>query len=261
MSHAQSMAFSGSASETVHNVDPREAERYSALAATWWDCEGPFWPLHRLNELRVHYLRGVLAALFDRDPHGARPFEGLDVLDVGCGGGILSESMARLGARVHGIDVVERNIAIARSHAAGSGLEVEYEHVTVDALAGRAARYDIVLNMEVVEHVPDMTTFMSDCTRLVRPGGAMALATINRTLKSFVFAIVGAEYVLRWLPRGTHRWVRFVKPSEVESALQRGGLRPVDRVGVRVNPFNRRFSVASDLSVNFMVVATREVSA
>ena len=205
----------------MDNVDPEEAARYAALASTWWDPRGPFWPLHRLNALRTEYLRQELSRMFAREPGKNTPLAGLEVLDVGCGGGILSESMARLGARVHGIDVVERNIAIAAGHAADSGLEVRYETCTVSSLVARGLAYDVVLNMEVVEHVPDVKAFMADCAHLVKPGGAMAVATINRTPRAWLFAIFGAEYVLRWLPRGTHQWRRFVTPLEVESSARR----------------------------------------
>jgi 2-polyprenyl-6-hydroxyphenyl methylase/3-demethylubiquinone-9 3-methyltransferase len=169
--------------------------------------------------------------------------------------------MARLGARVHGIDVVERNLAVARAHAAGAGLDIRYEAVTAAELLSRGAGYDVVLNMEVVEHVPQVGAFLSNCARLVRPGGAMAVATINRTFRSWLFAIVGAEYALGWLPRGTHRWGRFVRPAEVESALARDGLQVEARTGVRVNPFNRRFSLCAAMPVNYMLVARRRAAA
>ena len=239
------------------NVDPREAARYERLAGTWWDRAGPFWPLHRLNELRSAYLRDALANAFDRDPAIARPLHGLDVLDVGCGGGILSESMARLGARVHGIDVVPGNVEVARQHARQTDLSARYEVITAAALAGRGAAYDVVLNMEVVEHVPDVAAFLADCARLLRPGGVMVVATINRTLRSWLFAIVGAEYVLRWLPRGTHRWRRFVPCGELECLLAADGLKLVRATGVRVNPFNRHFALSRSMAVNYMLLARR----
>ena len=239
------------------NVDPREAAHYERLAASWWDRTGPFWPLHKLNELRAEYLRETLADAFGRDPAASQPLAGLRMLDVGCGGGILSESMARLGANVHGIDVVEKNIAVARLHAQPSRLDVAYEPTTASALAATGERYDVVLNMEVVEHVPDVGALVRDCTSLLAPGGVLVLATINRTVLSWLFAIVGAEYVLRWLPRGTHRWSRFVMPAELEALLERDGLHITARTGVRVNPVTRHFALTRVMAVNYMLVARR----
>ena len=239
------------------SVDPEEVAYYSRLADTWWDTAGPFWPLHRLNALRSDYIRRVLCEAFDRDAGAPQPLEGLTLLDVGCGGGILSEAMAKLGASVDGIDVVERNIVVAEHHAEGAGLPLRYELVTAEALAERGARYDAVLNMEVVEHVADLPGFMQACCALVKPAGLMFIATINRTLLSYAFAIVGAEYVLRWLPRGTHRWRQFPTPSELEELLLRDDFRLTARTGVRVNPLNRHFSLTPSMAVNYMVVAQR----
>ena len=243
------------------NVDPREVTYYDNLAATWWDRSGPFWPLHRLNALRSNYLRHVLARMFERDPRSAQPLAGLRMLDVGCGGGILSESMARLGAEVLGIDVVEKNIEIARIHAQDSGLDVRYELVSTSAIVERGDQFDVLLNMEVVEHVPDVPAFMAECAALVRPGGAMSVATINRTAKSWLFAIVGAEYVMRWLPRGTHRWAQFVKPTEIEDLLKQHAFEITAHAGVRVNPLTRRFSLSANMAVNYMLVAQKRTSA
>ena len=239
------------------NVDPREVAYYRDLAATWWDATGPFWPLHRLNELRTRYLRDQLTSLFSRDPRSDTPLKGLSILDVGCGGGILSESMARLGGVVHGIDVVEKNIEVARTHAASSGLPLRYDATSTSALIQAGVRYDVVLNMEVVEHVPDVATFMTECAGLVEHDGVMAVSTINRTPLSWLFAIVGAEYVLGWLPRGTHRWSQFQKPEEIESYLSGDGFDVVARSGVRVNPLNRHFALTRWLSVNYMLLAKR----
>ena len=249
---------SSSAAAQHENVDPREAVRYQALAETWWDKSGPFWPLHRLNELRTEYLKTVLSSIFSRDPADQQPLKGLKLLDVGCGGGILSESMAQLGAHVHGIDVVLKNVEIARLHARESGLHVDYAAVNARALRQHDAKYDAVLNMEVVEHVPNPTALVEDCAALLRPGGALVLATINRTWLSWLFAIFGAEYVLRWLPRGTHRWDRFIKPDELTRTAERCGLRLVARTGVRVNPINRRFSLTRHMAVNYMIVAQKK---
>lgn len=246
-------------SEASHtaSIDPREVRFYTGLADTWWDRTGPFWPLHRLNELRVAWIRERLCRHFRRDADAPRPLAGLRVLDVGCGGGILSESIARLGADVHGIDVVTRNVHIARLHAERQGLPIRYEEVTAEQLAVTAQPYDVVLNMEVVEHVADVAGFMQACTDLVRAGGAMFVATINRTPLAWLFAIVGAEYVLRWLPRGTHRWPMFVRPEEVRARLAQGQMGVRDSAGVRINPFTRRFSLQRSLAVNFMQFAVK----
>lgn len=239
------------------NIDPREAARYHSLANTWWDRSGPFWPLHRLNTLRTEYLKGVLARIFERDASATKPLEGLRILDVGCGGGILSESMARLGAHVHGIDVVLQNIEVARLHARQSGLSVHYAALHSRALRQQRATYDVVLNMEVVEHVPDPSSLVADCAAMVRPGGALVLATINRSWLSWLFAIVGAEYILGWLPRGTHRWDRFIKPVELRALTAGCGLKRVAETGVRVNPLTRRFALSRHMAVNYMTVTQR----
>jgi 2-polyprenyl-6-hydroxyphenyl methylase/3-demethylubiquinone-9 3-methyltransferase len=254
MTHATTAAAAAS-------IDPREVDFYTGLADTWWDRQGPFWPLHRLNELRVQWIRDRLVDHFGRSPTAAAPLTGLRVLDVGCGGGILAESMARLGAAVYGIDVVEKNLTIARLHAERVGLDVRYEHATAEAMFARGERFDVVLNMEVVEHVADFPGFMAACSGLVRPGGAMFVSTINRTPLSWLFAIVGAEYVLGWLPKGTHRWSLFRRPREVSALLERDGLTVQSETGVRVNPFNRHFSLQRNMAVNFMQFATRETPA
>jgi len=195
-------------------IDAREVDFYTRMAETWWDREGPFWPLHKLNELRTTYIVDKLCRHFDRDASVGKPLMGLRVLDVGCGGGILSESMAKLGAEVVGIDVVEKNIAIASLHAGQQGLSIDYRLAPASSLADSGAQFDVVLNMEVVEHVADVDAFMRDCCRLVSDTGVMFVATINRNLLSWLFAIIGAEYILRWLPRGTHRRGWFRKPVE-----------------------------------------------
>ena len=240
-------------------IDPREVEFYTRLAETWWDRDGPFWPLHKLNELRVGYIKEKLCQHFARCSSSERPLEGLRVLDVGCGGGILSESMAKLGASVTGIDVVEKNIQIASLHAAQQGVDVDYRAVTASDVAASGAAFDIVLNMEVVEHVADVKLFMRDCTQLTADGGVMFVATINRTPLAWLFAIVGAEYVLRWLPRGTHRWSMFQKPSDIAKHLQDGGLVVRDTVGVAVNPFARSLHITSSSAVNYMMFCTQAI--
>ena len=242
---------------TDTTVDAREVEFYTNLAETWWDREGPFWPLHRLNELRVAYIREKLCRHFGLDANAERPLDGLRVLDVGCGGGILSESMARLGAQVTGIDVVEKNIRIASLHAADQGIEIDYRMTTASELAAASDRFDVVLNMEVVEHVADVGAFMRDCCRLTADRGVMFVATINRNPLSWLFAIVGAEYILRWLPRGTHRWSWFRKPAEIAAHLADGGLAVMDSAGVAANPFNRSLRMTRSTKVNYMLFATR----
>lgn len=238
-------------------IDPREVEFYSQLAETWWDREGPFWPLHKLNALRLAYIRDHLCRHFGRDAADARPLQGLSVLDVGCGGGILSESMARLGAEVTGIDIVEKNINVARIHAQEEKLRIDYRLMTAAELAESGARFDVVLNMEVVEHVADVAAFMRDCNRLTADNGAMFVATINRTPLAWLFAIVGAEYILRWLPRGTHRWSLFRKPGEIEALLAEDGLVARDITGVAANPFMRTLRRTRLTGVNYMMFCTR----
>ncbi len=245
------------AASSVPSIDPREVAFYSGLADTWWDRSGPFWPLHRLNELRVRWIRDRLVEHFGGRAADPAPLRGLKILDIGCGGGILAESMARLGATVLGIDVVEKNVNVARLHALNAGLDVRYEQIPAEVLATRGERYDVVLNMEVVEHVADFPGFMAACCQLVAPGGAMFVSTINRTPLAWLFAIVGAEYVLRWLPRGTHRWSLFRRPDELRAQLGAGGLRVVGESGVRVNPLTRGFALQSGLAVNYMQFAVR----
>ena len=237
------------------SVDPREVDYYHQLAQLWWDNSGPFWPLHRLNKLRLSYIRAKLCKHFELDERDDQPLKGLEVLDIGCGGGILAESMARLGANVTGIDVVEKNIAIATQHASGSGLKVSYQVETVENLARSGSLFDIVLNMEVVEHVTSLDGFMDSSCRLLKPGGMMFIATINRTLIAWLIAIVGAEYVLRWMPKGTHRLRMFRKPEEIRGLLAQNNLIVEDLVGVGVNPLAKRMFLTKVKSVNYMLTA------
>jgi len=243
--------------KTPTTIDPTEHARFEQLAQRWWDETGPFWPLHRMNALRVAYIRDRLVTHLGLQTGELPPLRGLRVLDIGCGGGILSEAIARLGASVHGVDMVEKNIQIAGTHAVGQGLNLEYECCTAERLAARGERYDVVLNMEVVEHVADPAAFLRSCAALVAPGGALVVATINRTPQAFALAIVGAEYVLRWLPRGTHRWSKFVRPSEVAAALRPTGLDLRGFAGMSYNPIADRWRVGTDLAVNYMAFATR----
>jgi 2-polyprenyl-6-hydroxyphenyl methylase/3-demethylubiquinone-9 3-methyltransferase len=245
---------------TDTTINPDELVFYESLAAFWWDRGGPFWPLHRLNELRVAWILEQACSHFNRSPDASQPLAGLRALDIGCGGGILSESITRLGARVTGIDVVAKNVGIAAHHARSQNLSIEYEHRTAESLANTGETYDLVFNMEVVEHVADLPAFMASCNHLTAPSGLMFVATINRTLLAGLFAIIGAEYILRWLPRGTHRWRDFRQPREVEQLLASGGLEIKARSGVAINPLNRRFRLTRNTKVNYMLAASRGVS-
>ncbi len=232
-----------------------EVSKFNALAATWWDPGGPMWPLHKLNAIRVPFILDVIREQgFARGPSEA-PLQGLRVLDIGCGAGLLSESMATLGAEVTGVDPAERNVAIGRAHARQSGLTVNYLHGSVEAVENQ--QFDVVLNMEVVEHVEDLQMFMAHCCELTRPGGLQFVATINRNPLSWLVAIIGAEYLLRWLPRGTHQWRKFVKPGELADLLARGGLQETTRRGVSVNPFNRVYTITDFTTVNYMLAARK----
>src|SRR5690606_16752013 len=236
-------------------IDAGEVERFSAMAAEWWNPNGKFRPLHKFNPVRLAYIRDQVAARFGRDPRAAKPFEGLRFLDIGCGGGLLCEPMARLGAAVVGADASETNIEVAKLHAREAGVSIDYRATTAEALAEAGETFDVVLNMEVVEHVADVDLFVGKCAEMVRPDGVMFVATINRTLKALGLAIVGAEYVLRWLPRGTHRDDKLVRPDELERALNAAGMRVIDRTGVTYNPLADRWGRSKDLDVNYMVLA------
>lgn len=238
-------------------IDVAEVERFSALAAEWWDPNGKFRPLHKFNPVRLAYVRDQVAARFGRDTHAAKPFEGLRILDIGCGGGLLCEPMARLGAEVVGADASETNIEVARLHAAEAGVTVDYRATTAEALADAGEKFDVVLNMEVIEHVSDIDLFVSKCAEMVKPDGIMFVATINRTLKALGLAIVGAEYVLRWLPRGTHQYGKLVRPEELEQSLAKAGMSITDRTGVIYNLLADRWQRSKDMDVNYMVLAEK----
>ena len=238
-------------------VDEGELARFAALADQWWDPRGKMAPLHKFNPLRLGYIRDVACRKFGRDPKRLDCLKGLRLLDIGCGGGLLSEPLARLGGEVVGADPAEANVVAARLHAADAGLAVDYRATTAEALAEAGERFDVVLAMEVVEHVADVNLFVGLSAAMVKPDGLMIAATLNRTLKSFALAIVGAEYVLRWLPRGTHRWDKFVTPNELEIALTRGGLNVIDETGVVYNPLADRWRLAADMDVNYMLTAAR----
>ncbi len=247
---------------TTTTIDPVEIAKFEAMAAEWWDPEGKFKPLHMLNPCRLDYITGQIAAEFDRDLAAEMPFAGLRILDIGCGGGLLSEPMARLGAEVVGADAAERNIPVARLHAEQSGLAIDYRHTTAEAMAEAGETFDAVLNMEVVEHVADPLAYLTACRRLLKPGGLMITSTINRNAKSFVMAIVGAEYVMRWLPKGTHEWAKFITPDELYDLLRKAGLDPVDRKGMVFNPVRWSWSLSPrDLSVNYVTAAIHRPAA
>jgi 2-polyprenyl-6-hydroxyphenyl methylase/3-demethylubiquinone-9 3-methyltransferase len=243
--------------QAAASVDPDEVRRFSRLAAQWWDARGPMAALHKFNPVRLAYIRDRAAEHFGRDPARLDSLSGLRVLDIGCGGGILSEPLARLGARVLGADPSESNIAIAKHHAERAGLAIDYRASAAEALAQSGETFDIVLAMEVVEHVADFNLFVDVSSALVKPGGLLFVATLNRTLKSFALAIVGAEYILRWLPRGTHRWEKFVTPNELEIAIEQSGLKSVDESGVIYNLFADRWQLSADTDVNYMMVAEK----
>lgn len=240
------------------SIDPDEIAKFTAMAEAWWDPDGKFRPLHRFNPVRLAFIRDRLCSHFSRDPKQNLPLKGLRLLDVGCGGGLLSEPLARLGAQVTGLDAAEKNIRIARLHAGESKLDIDYRHGSVEDLAASGDSFDAVLNMEVVEHVADVDSFLGASAALVRAGGIMVVATLNRTPKSFLLAIVGAEYVLRWLPRGTHQWQRFVRPSELGKALRQAGMEIAEMTGVAFNPLTDRWRLAPhDLGVNYMLLAEK----
>ena len=240
------------------SVDPAELEKFAAIADEWWSPEGKFKPLHRLNPVRLGYIRDRLCAHFGRDPRSVRSLEGLALVDIGCGGGLIAEPMARLGAAVTGLDAEARNIAVARAHAEGQGLDIDYRATTAEALAAEHARFDVVLALEIVEHVPDAGAFLHAAASLVAPGGALVASTLNRTARSYALAIVGAEYVLRWVPRGTHDWRRFVKPSELARHLRAAGLDLAATAGLVFNPLSGEWRLdPHDLAVNYIAMARR----
>jgi 2-polyprenyl-6-hydroxyphenyl methylase/3-demethylubiquinone-9 3-methyltransferase len=237
------------------SVDPAEIARFDALAADWWDAKGKFAPLHRFNPARLTFLKTALVQHFQRDERLAQPLAGLSLLDVGCGGGLVAEPMSRLGATVTGVDAGTATIEAARRHSQGMGLVIDYRTATVEELGNEDLRFDIVLALEVIEHVVDSEAFLKACKRLLKPGGVLAVATLNRTARSFLLAIVGAEYLLRWLPPGTHKWNRFVRPDELDEMLKAAGLSVTTRTGINYNPLRDRWSLSSDTAVNYIITA------
>ncbi|MEQ8805016.1 MAG: bifunctional 2-polyprenyl-6-hydroxyphenol methylase/3-demethylubiquinol 3-O-methyltransferase UbiG [Rhodospirillales bacterium] len=240
-------------------ADDGEVARFQAIADEWWDAKGKFRPLHRINPVRIAYIRDRVTAHFGLDAEKTAPLTGLTLLDIGCGGGLLAEPMTRLGAKVTGIDAGEKNVAVARLHAEQMGLDVDYRHVLPEDLTGLGQTYDVVLNMEVVEHVADLDAFLAASAGLVRPGGCMVVTTLNRTLKSLALAKVGAEYILRWLPVGTHDWRKFVRPSELAEGLAAHGVRLTDLEGMVFNPLNDTWRLdARDLAVNYLAFCVKD---
>jgi 2-polyprenyl-6-hydroxyphenyl methylase/3-demethylubiquinone-9 3-methyltransferase len=242
---------------TTTTVDPTEIAKFERMAAEWWDPTGKFAPLHKFGPVRLGIVRDVAAEHFTRDAKSGHPLDGLRVLDVGCGGGLLCEPLTRLGANVTGIDPSETNVEVARLHAAKSELDIDYRATTAERLGEEGETFDIVLAMEVVEHVADIDAFIASCADLVKPGGLLFVATINRTLKAFALAIVGAEYVLRWLPRGTHEYDKLVRPDELKDSFGKAGLAVTRRIGVSYNPLADRWAASKDMDVNYVMVAEK----
>jgi 2-polyprenyl-6-hydroxyphenyl methylase/3-demethylubiquinone-9 3-methyltransferase len=240
-------------------IDQAEIEKFQAMAAEWWDPNGKFKPLHMLNPCRLDYITTQIAGQYDRDLSSDAPFSGLRILDIGCGGGLLSEPMARLGATVIGVDAAERNIPVAQTHATQSGLEIDYRHTGAEALVESGEPlFDVVLNMEVVEHVADPLAYLTACQQLLKPGGLMVCSTLNRNPKSYLFAIIGAEQVMRWLPKGTHEWEKFITPDELFDLIAQAGLEPVDRMGFVFNFVKWDWSLSTrDLSVNYVTASVK----
>ncbi|SKA04546.1 3-demethylubiquinone-9 3-methyltransferase [Consotaella salsifontis] len=238
-------------------IDANEIDRFSRLAREWWNPAGKFKPLHKFNPVRLDYIREQVCMNFGLDLKDLKPFEGLRILDIGCGGGLICEPMARLGASVVGADASETNIEVAKIHAAQSDLAIDYRATTSEDLERAGETFDVVLALEIVEHVSDVDLFLSSCAKMVKPGGLLFVATINRTLKAGAMAIFGAEYVLRWLPRGTHQYSKLVRPQEIEAPVLAAGLDVIDETGVVYNPLSDSFRRSSDIDVNYMILSRR----
>lgn len=239
------------------NLDEHEVAQFEALADDWWDPNGKFKPLHKIGPVRVGFIRDVAVAHFGLDDGAAKPLAGLKIIDIGCGGGLVCEPLARLGGDVTGLDPAGGGLETARAHAAASGLEITYRHERIEEVAGKGETFDIAVCLEVVEHVPDVEAFVASCASAVKPGGLLILSTINRNLKSYLLAIVGAEYVLRWLPRGTHDWNRFIKPRELRGFVEAAGMDPFQKRGMIYNPLGDTWRLSSDTDVNYVLAARK----
>jgi 2-polyprenyl-6-hydroxyphenyl methylase/3-demethylubiquinone-9 3-methyltransferase len=257
MTDTETLSGSSDDDPAGSTIDPEEIARFSALAAEWWDPTGKFKPLHRLNPMRMAYIRDRLCERFDRDPRSLRSLEGLKILDIGCGGGLVSEPLCRLGADVTGIDASDKNITTASVHAEEGGLSIDYRATSAEELAAAGPGYDAVIALEVVEHVVQVPLFLDSCAKLIKPGGALIMSTLNRTAKSYLMAIVGAEYILRWLPRGTHQWEKFLRPSELTDGVERSGLTVSNLTGSTYNPLTDEWRPSRDLAVNYMLYAEK----
>ena len=244
-------------STSDNTLDPEEIERFSRIADEWWDPLGKFRPLHQLNPIRLQFIRDQICHHFQTDKRAPSPLKGLKILDIGCGGGLLCEPMTRMGATVTGVDPAHKTIEAAKAHASEMALEVDYRATRAEELLAAGEQFDVVVNMEVIEHVPDVPAFLKICSGLVKPGGLMLASTLNRTLKSYGLAIIGAEYIMRWLPTGTHQWQRFVTPDELKRALLEAGLEGIEQTGMSYNPLNGSWSLGSDMDVNYLARAQK----
>ncbi len=243
---------------STSTINKDEVAKFTAMAQEWWDPNGKFKPLHKFNPVRLAYIRKQIITHFALDGTKREPFKKISILDVGCGGGLLCEPMARLGAKITGIDASQKNISIAQIHADEGNLKINYKTTTSENLAKNKTQFDIVLNMEVVEHVDNVPLYLASCAKLVKPGGLMFVSTLNRTAKSFALAIVGAEYVLNWLPKGTHDYNKFLTPDEIISMLKRNDMKIKDKVGVTYSPLKDKWRTSRDMSVNYMLLMEKQ---
>ena len=243
--------------ENQANLDAAEVGQFARQAGSWWDTKGPFRPLHKIGPVRLEFIRDAALQHFSFEKGGLRPLRGLTVLDIGCGGGLISEPLARMGAEVTGIDPAPENIQVAADHATTQDLAINYQAVTAEQVVEAGHRFDMVTCLEVIEHVPDSAEFVSTISKLVRPGGLLIMSTINRTPKAYALAIVGAEYILRWVPTGTHQWDKFVRPDELRRFFLAAGMKESDRQGVVYNPLRDRWTLSPDTDVNYMISATK----